>query len=191
MNCREVKEKITLFIEGELEEGEAKLIYQHIQSCPDCQRLYEEMRHFLPLLSKLSVEPPAALEERLISIPQQQEKSRRWGWIPWIEAAVAASLAVLLLLMPLLRPLATSVKEKLSWGYATVASTFATVKKVGTKFIIISFEIKEELEKRREQLKDRFFAEKEKKRKKEKDKAMMRKIKKEVRDGGNQVLLSS
>lgn len=169
MRCDEVKEKITLFIEGELEEEEARKIHQHIVTCPECSRLFEELRHLIPLLPSLAVEPSEALINRLINIPsieQKEEKGKSWSF--WLQLAAAASLMILLLLSPFAKTAFQRLEENLQWGIATINSSFTTIKKVGTKFLMISFEIKEEIDRSRDMLKDKLMVEKKKKKKKQK-----------------------
>jgi len=44
MNCSKVHKKILQYIDGELTGDENQAVEQHLESCNDCQKLYQKMR---------------------------------------------------------------------------------------------------------------------------------------------------
>lgn len=66
MNCNEVKDNLSLYIDDELSEEEKNLINEHLQSCPECSKELEEYRTVIRMLNELpDEEPPEGYCKRL------------------------------------------------------------------------------------------------------------------------------
>lgn len=60
MNCAYDKEKLTLLLAGELEEGERVQLQKHLETCPDCQKEYAGLKKIWLLLGEVPVPEPSA-----------------------------------------------------------------------------------------------------------------------------------
>jgi anti-sigma factor RsiW len=114
MTCRNVRNKLSAYIDGELTGAEMLAIRSHLTHCPECEREERSQRAFKRLLGAMPcVEPPSGLEERLLSaIRQEQEVARSW-WpqlkMASLTAGVAA-IAMFAILSLAKRPVAESVR---------------------------------------------------------------------------------
>ena len=61
MNCDFVKERVELYVFGELDFHDEELLESHSGQCPDCQSLIEGHRAILRLMNQVEVEAPPAL----------------------------------------------------------------------------------------------------------------------------------
>ncbi len=73
MNCNEVNDYLSLYIDDELSEEEKKSMDEHLKNCPDCSKELEEYRKIIQALRELpDEEPPAGyckrLNEKLLNI---------------------------------------------------------------------------------------------------------------------------
>jgi anti-sigma factor RsiW len=68
LNCRELVELVTAYLEGDLSSGERKRFDAHLSGCEGCTMYVEQMRRTIELTGSLSVEDvsPEA-EEALLS----------------------------------------------------------------------------------------------------------------------------
>ncbi len=68
MNHEALRERLSAYLEEELEESERVRVEEHLESCPDCRREYRELRHVVDLLRRLpSPDPPPELADRVIA----------------------------------------------------------------------------------------------------------------------------
>lgn len=115
MNCNDVKDNLSLYIDDELNEEEKKLMDEHLKSCTECSKELEEHRKLIQMLNDLpDEEPPAGyckrLHEKLLNaeLPRIEDKekdkvleipkktrSSRFKWLKY--GGLAASLALILL----------------------------------------------------------------------------------------------
>ncbi|HEY2961299.1 MAG TPA: zf-HC2 domain-containing protein [Pyrinomonadaceae bacterium] len=100
-NCEEIRERLTLYLDNELQGEERAAIEAHVQSCASCSSFVEKELAFLNAIrgsGPLHVAPPelqASVSEVLSgSQPAAGQRSRRRRWIIPIAAAV------LVLLLP-------------------------------------------------------------------------------------------
>lgn len=56
MDCREVVELVTEFLEGALPDEQAQAVREHVQECVDCLRYVGQMQLTARLLGRLSAE---------------------------------------------------------------------------------------------------------------------------------------
>ena len=74
MNCEQVEELLTAYLDNVLAPDERRQITAHLQSCPTCSELLAEYRRNDMLISRLPREvPDAALRERIFSSPEYLE----------------------------------------------------------------------------------------------------------------------
>jgi hypothetical protein len=68
MNHEALRERLSAYLEADLEESERARIEEHLEGCPDCRREYRELRHTVDLLRGLPVpDPPPELADRVIA----------------------------------------------------------------------------------------------------------------------------
>ena len=99
-DCKEIKELLTSYIDGELDAKNSGLLKQHLRGCSLCSeelKAIEEVRGLLK--TKKTVEPPPFLEDRIISavkdtITQQGQQWQlfpgEWKLIPLFSALLIA-----------------------------------------------------------------------------------------------------
>ncbi|HRD01258.1 MAG TPA: zf-HC2 domain-containing protein [Candidatus Saccharicenans sp.] len=74
MNCHQVRETLSAYLEGTLRQTEANKIEAHLAECQNCRLLAEELKTINKSLSSLpDIEPSPALLAKLYSIPEQVE----------------------------------------------------------------------------------------------------------------------
>src|SRR5512138_2955076 len=62
MNCQEVREMLTVFIDGEAQREKADMIRKHLTECKECSREHELLCRTAKMLSAVSeIDPPAEL----------------------------------------------------------------------------------------------------------------------------------
>lgn len=87
MTCRNVRNKLSAYIDGELTGSEMLAIRSHIAQCPECDREERSQRAFKRLLGAMPcVEPPSGLEDRLLTAIRKEQKSTA-SWWPQIKMA--------------------------------------------------------------------------------------------------------
>jgi anti-sigma factor RsiW len=109
MNHDELCERLSAYLEADLEARERVRIEEHLRECPACRREYRELRHTVDLLRGLpSPDPPSDLADRVIArlragegrpglMARCQARIARFADTPWSTpvAAVAVALGVL------------------------------------------------------------------------------------------------
>ncbi len=82
MKCQDVWNLLPALIEeGLLDSREAEELHRHLQSCPACRGILEDLRESRDLLKNLEpVEPPAGFKDRVLDRlgRDREKKSRRW-----------------------------------------------------------------------------------------------------------------
>lgn len=74
MNCEQVKELLSPYLDNALAEEERRIVATHLETCPACNALLTDFRHFDTLLSQLPrVGPGVGLHERIFSSPEYLE----------------------------------------------------------------------------------------------------------------------
>lgn len=67
LNCRELVELVTAYLEGDLSSGERKRFDAHLSGCAGCTMYVEQMRRTIVLTGTLSVDDvPREAEEALL-----------------------------------------------------------------------------------------------------------------------------
>lgn len=74
MNCEQVKELLSPYLDHALAEEERRTVAAHLETCPECKLLLIDFRRFDTLLSQLPrVSPGASLREKIFSSPEYLE----------------------------------------------------------------------------------------------------------------------
>jgi hypothetical protein len=63
MNCNDVRERMSLYLYGELSGGEERQLVEHVAGCPGCRRLLEQEKALHRTLDSAAVAPPAEMLE--------------------------------------------------------------------------------------------------------------------------------
>lgn len=71
MNCEQIEERLSAYLDNMLASDERRATTVHLQTCPRCMLLLAEIRRHDMLLAQLPrVYPPLTLHERIFSDPQ-------------------------------------------------------------------------------------------------------------------------
>lgn len=60
LNCREVTERTTDYVEGALSFGQRVAMWMHLAMCKHCRAYLEQYRDTIALVNQLPAEPPPA-----------------------------------------------------------------------------------------------------------------------------------
>lgn len=102
IGCDKVADLIVEYIDGELDETTSELIKQHIESCPDCQKLYRDMALVCSAAAESAYEAPEELHGRVMeAVARERAASGRRARIlnmtktaRWLGVGIAAMLFV-------------------------------------------------------------------------------------------------
>jgi len=99
MNCNEIKDMLSLYIDGELDEKEKKAVEEHVEVCESCRSELEQYQKIINMLQSLiEVEPPKGyckrLHEKLLKAKQQKKISAKSRWIKYGSIAATFVLVV-------------------------------------------------------------------------------------------------
>jgi hypothetical protein len=113
MNCKEIQDNLSAYIDKALPEKEMVLIEEHLSRCPECLEEYEAIKDTINMISSLEeIIPPASfrreLRQKLEKAAQKQEKPSVQGLIhTWLSKLrisglmpVAAALILMLAIVP-------------------------------------------------------------------------------------------
>lgn len=113
MNCQEIQDDLSSYIDKALPEKEMMLIEEHLSRCPRCQKEYEALKVTVNMISSLGeIIPPAGFRRELRkklenAAPKQEEKSGQGlihTWLSKLRATglipVAAALLIMLAVVP-------------------------------------------------------------------------------------------
>lgn len=98
MECRDAKEKITAYLDGELDEDMRRAVREHLEKCPDCASEARSMEAAWALMDAATVpEPPDDLPPRIVARATGGSRSpapagtvRRGKLFAWPTSALAA-----------------------------------------------------------------------------------------------------
>ena len=104
MECRELRERISAFVDGEALPSEVRLIEDHLDQCAECRAVERKMRTVGIGVSRIEGDLPPDFREKLFARLEAEELlprrrslfvfSLRWAAVP---VAAAAALALFLL----------------------------------------------------------------------------------------------
>lgn len=98
MNCQQVKQVLTAYIDGEFSAAQSLDFERHLAGCPNCSRMSEEERAMALAVAKLAPRfeaPPELRDMVLNSLRDEREKAAvlefppRQKWTTWAVAALA------------------------------------------------------------------------------------------------------
>lgn len=96
MDCRE-REQLVAYLDGELDDADAKALHAHLQDCPDCRKRLDTLRRSYAALEAIeAAEVPADFARRV-----KAHTTRRFVRIPAYAAGAVAVAAVVLLMFTL------------------------------------------------------------------------------------------
>ncbi|MFQ5720903.1 MAG: anti-sigma factor family protein [Candidatus Aminicenantales bacterium] len=81
MEHQKMKELISSYYDGELNEDQVKVLKEHLAQCSDCQREFEEMAKFEEVMSNMELKKPASEVWYLYWASIYNRLERRIGWI--------------------------------------------------------------------------------------------------------------
>lgn len=99
MNCIEIKDMLSLYIDGELDENEKKAVEEHVSTCESCRNELEQYQKIINMLQNLiEEEPPIGyckrLHEKLLKAKQQKKVSSRSKWVKYGSIAAVFVLVI-------------------------------------------------------------------------------------------------
>jgi hypothetical protein len=125
MNHEELRERLSAYLEEDLDASEQARIEEHLGGCPDCRQEYRELRHMVDLLRGLPApDPPPDLADRVIARLRAGEgrpglvarcQARIAGMAEFSWATPVATVAVGLGVLAVVRGMDVSV-EIPGWG---------------------------------------------------------------------------
>lgn len=106
MNCNEISEKLSLYIDNELSSEEMFLIEEHLKTCKNCQKELEEYNNLISILRNLPEEEPPEgycqrLHDKLVEvsaineieeISKTKKRANRFKWMKY--GSIAAALVL-------------------------------------------------------------------------------------------------
>ncbi len=135
MECNEIRDNLSLYIDDELSEEEKKALEEHLDNCPECLKELEEYRIIIKALNELpDEEPPAGyckrLHEKLLKADKEEEtaktvvfpsKSRgnRFRWVKY--GGLAAALVLVFLVYGNSRGMMNNSSSKMAENIAPTA----------------------------------------------------------------------
>ena len=81
MDHQQIKELISSYYDGELDEEQKKIIKKHLEECPECQKEFEEMGKFEEVMSKMELKKPPKEAWKIYWTSVYNRLERRIGWI--------------------------------------------------------------------------------------------------------------
>ncbi len=101
MSCDEIREKLSLYLEGELPGPEREALDRHLAACAACTETLSLLREVAAGLSRVEeVEPPPHLARKIQSAIAEKARNKRarpawWGsWAPALAAAAVVLLTI-------------------------------------------------------------------------------------------------
>jgi hypothetical protein len=93
MQCSEMQENLSAYLDGELDPGEEAALKSHLEGCESCRKEFESLRSTVELVRSVPrVQAPAVLKQRLTSAAP----SRRAAWRFPNPVALASAAALVL-----------------------------------------------------------------------------------------------
>jgi len=81
MDHQKIKELISSYYDGELDEKRKKLVEEHLEQCPECKKEFEEMGKFEEVMRKMELKKPPKEAWQLYWTSIYNRLERRIGWI--------------------------------------------------------------------------------------------------------------
>jgi predicted anti-sigma-YlaC factor YlaD len=81
MRHQKIKELISLYLEGELDKIEKKLVEEHLKECEECKKEFEEMNKLEEVLKKMEFKKPSKEIWQIYWSSLYNKLERKIGWI--------------------------------------------------------------------------------------------------------------
>lgn len=81
MNHQKIKELISSYHDGELNEEQMEMVEKHLEECTECRREFEEMKRFEEVMSKMELRKPPKETWKMYWASIYNRLERRIGWI--------------------------------------------------------------------------------------------------------------
>lgn len=81
MDHQKIKELISSYHDGELDEKEKRLVEEHLKQCGECRREYEEMSRFEEVMGKMQLKKPRKEMWEVYWTTIYNRLERKIGWI--------------------------------------------------------------------------------------------------------------
>lgn len=81
MDHQKIKELISSYHDGELDEEQKKTVEEHLAQCPECKKEFEEMGKFEEVMSQMELKKPPKEVWQLYWASVYNRLERRIGWI--------------------------------------------------------------------------------------------------------------
>ncbi len=96
MNCKDANKKISLLIDGMLDEKRKHSLLEHIKVCSECKKLYDDMKVMVSDLSDLpEVKLPDGAENRIhFALKREAEAPKKKRWMKFTVIAAPATMAL-------------------------------------------------------------------------------------------------
>lgn len=89
MECNEVENLLSKYIENDVSENIHNKIFLHIKKCDKCKQLKEKIENLISTLPELEEDIPFFVKNRLYYIPESQEtKKRKFFHLRWAAAVI-------------------------------------------------------------------------------------------------------
>ena len=88
MDCQQINEMISGYLDGELSQGDRQRVELHVESCPRCRTTYEELAELRQAVGQLSFGEMSSAEWSKMMNDLTVRTSRRLGWLLHILGAV-------------------------------------------------------------------------------------------------------
>ena len=106
MKCHRIQKRLAAYQDGEIGGKERERFAEHLEGCPDCRKVYAELKQVSRELEKIAeIEASPGFEQRLFArIRTTPEPRSLWGfpWLSWVYRAYPApAMAAVVLLLGL------------------------------------------------------------------------------------------
>lgn len=91
MNCHEIEVSLSGYLDKELTQQEAQRIELHLQSCPQCRRVLEELAEAQQAAQALDLAQPSHEEWRHMESHILEKTTRSVGWVILIVWAIVTA----------------------------------------------------------------------------------------------------
>lgn len=81
MDHQKIKELISPYHDGELDEEQKKLVEEHIGECAECRKEFDEMGKFEEVMSQMKLKEPPKEAWKMYWTSVYNRMERRIGWI--------------------------------------------------------------------------------------------------------------
>ncbi|MDH4257755.1 MAG: zf-HC2 domain-containing protein [Candidatus Aminicenantes bacterium] len=81
MDHQKIKELISSYHDGELDEAQKKRVERHLEECPECRKEFEEMGKFEEVMSQMELKKPQKEAWQMYWTSVYNRLERGIGWI--------------------------------------------------------------------------------------------------------------